>query len=92
MPEALHLARLAQSSPERALTLPGGAVRILSLTKAQDGGTDACWFVCLNGTLLLDLPHGDFVTLRAGEAYRTEAGVARRLTPVGQVTVLLTDA
>lgn len=88
-PAALHLLRLAQSSPERALELPGGALNVLHLTKAQDGGEAACWYVCLEGTLILDLPHGDFVQLRAGEGYQAASGQPRRLTPVRAATVLL---
>ena len=89
MPGVLHLLRLAQSSPERALELPGGGLSVLNVTKAQDGGAAARWYVCLEGTLILDLPHGDFVQLRPGEGYHVPAGQARRLTPVRSATVLL---
>jgi hypothetical protein len=92
MPETLHLLRLAQSTPERALHLPGGGLSVLHLTKAQDGGDSACWYVCLEGTLILDLPHGDFVQLRPGESYQAPAGQPRRLTPVRGATVLMVTA
>lgn len=88
-PAALHLLRLAQSSPEQALELPGGGLSVLHLSRAQDGGAAGCWYVCLEGTLILDLPHGDFVQLKAGEAYQAPAGQARRLTPVRGATVLI---
>ena len=68
MPETLHLLRLAQSSPERPLELPGGGLTVLHLTRPQESGDSACWYVCLEGTLILDLPHGDFVQLRTGES------------------------
>ncbi|GGR30006.1 hypothetical protein [Deinococcus ruber] len=89
MPDALHLLRLARSSPERPVELPGGSLRVLHLTTRQHGGAAACWYVCLEGTLILDLPHGDFVQVRAGESYQAPEGEARTLTPVGAVTVLL---
>ena len=89
MPDALHLPRLAQSSPERPLELPGGGLSVLHLTRAQDGGSEARWYVCLEGTLILDLPHGDFVQLRPGEGYAAPDGQARRLTPVRGATVLI---
>ncbi|WP_407568917.1 hypothetical protein [Deinococcus altitudinis] len=92
MPETLHLFRLAQSSPERSLELPGGGLSVLNLTKAQDGGDSACWYVCLEGMLILDLPHGDFVQLRPGESYQAPAGQTRRLTPVRGATVLIVTA
>jgi hypothetical protein len=88
MPDALHLLRLAQSNPERLLELPGGGLSVLHLTRAQDGGQEACWYVCLGGSLILDLPHGDFVQLKVGESYQAAAGQLRRLTPVKAATVL----
>ncbi len=89
MPDSLHLIRLAQSSPERALELPGGGLSVLHLSTGQDGGEAACWYVCLEGSLILDLPHGDFVQLKPGESYQVPAGQARRLTPVRGATVLM---
>jgi len=86
---ALHLLRLAQSSPEQALELPGGKLSVLHLSRGQDGGSGACWYVCLEGTLILDLPHGDFVQLKVGEGYQAPAGQPRRLTPVRGATVLI---
>lgn len=88
MPDAFHLIRLAQSNLERTLELPGGGLSVLHLTRPQDGGQVACWYVCLEGTLILDLPHGDFVQLKVGEGYQATAGQLRRLTPVGAATVL----
>jgi hypothetical protein len=89
MPDALHLPRLAQSSPERPLELPGGGLSVLHLSRPQDGGLLACWYVCLEGTLILDLAHGDFLQLRVGESYRAAAGETRTLTPVRAATVLI---
>ena len=91
MPDALHLIRLAHSNPERALNLPGGGLSVLHLSSGQDGGAAACWYVCLEGSLILDLPHGDFVQLRPGESYQALAGQARRLTPVRGATVLMIE-
>jgi hypothetical protein len=89
VPDALHLLRLAQSSPEQALELPGGGLSVLHLTKAQSGGDLACWYICLEGALILDLAHGDFVQLKLGESYQMAAGQLRKLTPVRATTVLV---
>ena len=94
MAEALHLLRLARASPGGPVELPGSGWEVghlsgLHLTRRQDGGERACTHVCLEGTLILDLPHGDFVRLRAGESYLTPAGQKRTLLPVGAATVLL---
>ncbi|WP_425146056.1 cupin domain-containing protein [Deinococcus sp.] len=89
MPDALHLLRLARTSPGLAVSLPGDGLSVLHLTARQDGGEAACWYVCLEGTLILDLPHGDFAELRPGDGYAAAAGTARTLLPLGSVTVLM---
>ncbi|MFC4455631.1 hypothetical protein [Deinococcus sonorensis] len=92
MAEALHLLRLAQASPDVWVELPGSAGRlgVVQVTRPQPGGDGACWYVCLGGTLILDLPHGDFVQLRVGESAAVPDGQAHTLTPVRQATVLRT--
>ncbi|MGI8747275.1 MAG: hypothetical protein ACR2J4_02835 [Deinococcus sp.] len=94
MPDALNLPRLARASPGQPVDLPGPGsgspgLSVLHLTARQHGGERACTHVCLEGTLILDLPHGDFVQLRAGESYSAPAGQGRTWLPVGPATVLL---
>ncbi|AFZ68724.1 hypothetical protein [Deinococcus peraridilitoris] len=90
-PPALHLARLSQATPDEALDLPesGGALCTLHLTRKRSDEAQGCWYVCLSGELLIDLPHGNFVHLRAQETCRVPEGVARTLTPVREATVLV---
>lgn len=88
-PEALHLVRLAQATPDHTLDLPHGALRTLHLTRKRQDEARAGWYICLAGEVLLDLPHGDFVHLRAGEGCRLGPDTPRTLTPVGEATLLL---
>ena len=90
-PEALHLARLAKATPDAPLDLPesGGALATLHLTRRRPDEARDCWYVCLVGEVLIDLPVNQFVRLRAGETYRVPAGIVRTLTPVGEATLLV---
>lgn len=88
-PQALHLARLAGSTPGEWVALPGGFLRVLALSGKVDGPAGSGWLTCLTGEAVLDLPHGEFVRLRAAEGYRVTPGEAWRALPVRPGTVLL---
>lgn len=90
-PASLHLARLAQATPDAPLELPesGGRLSSLHLTHKHSLEPIEAWYVVLSGELLIDLPHGQFVHLRAGETYRAPAGLARTLSPVREASVLI---
>ncbi len=87
----LHLIRLAASSAGKPFTLPqlGSHLEVILLETALKDRPEACSYLCLEGELLLDLKHGDFLHLKRGEATRLERGEARTLTPVGKTTVLM---
>ncbi|WP_027480579.1 hypothetical protein [Deinococcus pimensis] len=92
-PDTLHLVRLAKATPNAPVALPGTDGRMTSVhlaTRLPDAPLDR-WYVCLAGEVLVDLPYGAFVHLRAGETARVTAGTARTLTPVREATVLVVD-
>ncbi|WP_309572288.1 hypothetical protein [Deinococcus sp.] len=93
VPQALHLARLAQGTPGEWVRLPGGDLRVLHLSgKAPQAGVDG-WLVCLSGEAVIDLPLNNFVRLRPGEGYRVKVGEAWVPfdTREGTVVMLVTD-
>ena len=90
-PETLHLIRLAASRAGKAFLLHqlGENLEVILLDKPLKDSLEGCTYLCLEGELLLDLKHGDFLHLKRGEATRLEIGVERTLTPVGKTTVLM---
>ncbi|GAA5534727.1 hypothetical protein E5F05_18225 [Deinococcus metallilatus] len=88
-PRALHLARLAAGTPGEWVALPGGLLRVLALKGKASGPAVSGWLTCLTGEALLDLPHGEFVRLRAAEGYRVTPEVPWEALPVKADTALL---
>lgn len=88
-PQALHLARLAASTPGEWVALPGGLLRVLALSGKVGGPAVPGWLTCLTGEALLDLPQREFVRLRAAESYRVTPREAWEALPVRSGTVLL---
>ena len=68
-PAPLHFVRLAAGSPGVWVALPGGGLRVIQLV-GQVSMDVAGWVLCLKGEVVIDLPDGDFVRLRAGEGYQ----------------------
>ncbi|MFC4639688.1 hypothetical protein [Deinococcus hohokamensis] len=94
VPQALHLARLAQATPGAWVALPGGRVRTLNLSGRLDGPALTGWLVCLSGEVVVDLPLSNFVRLRPSEGYRVsvdEPWTAFDTKP-GTVLLLMPDA
>ncbi|MFC4427365.1 hypothetical protein [Deinococcus navajonensis] len=94
VPQALHLARLAQATPGEWVVLPGGRVRTLNLSGRVEGPALTGWLVCLTGEAVVDLPLSNFVRLRASEGYRvgeSEPWTAFD-TRAGTVLLLMPDA
>ncbi len=87
----LNLLRLAASGAGKPFALPqlGNHLEVIMLEKPLVDTPVACTYLCLEGELLLDLKHGDFLHLKRGEATRLERGEERTLTPVGKTTVLM---
>ncbi|QFP76961.1 hypothetical protein [Deinococcus sp. AJ005] len=94
IPQALHLTRLAQSSPGQWVGLPGGELRVLNLSGKLTGDAVTGWLICLNGEAVVDLPQNNFVRLRPGECYRVTANEAWTAfdTKEGSVLLLSVDA
>lgn len=92
-PQSLHLGRLASASEGGALELPAsnGTLRVLHLADERPDEPRACWYVCLAGRVIVDLPYANFAHLRSQEACRVEAGIPRTLTPIGSATVLVIE-
>ncbi|WP_051935500.1 hypothetical protein [Deinococcus sp. YIM 77859] len=88
-PQALHLARLAQGTPGEWITLPGGLLRVLALSGKVRGPAVSGWLTCLTGEALVDLPHREFVRLRAAEGYLLTVTEAWEALPLKTGTVLL---
>lgn len=94
VPQALHLTRLAQSSPGQWVGLPGGELRVLNLNGKLTGDAVTGWLVCLSGEAVIDLPQNNFVRLRPGEGHRVTAIEAWTAfdTKEGSVLLLSVDA
>lgn len=88
-PQALHLARLAGSTPGEWVALPGGLLRVLALRGKVGGPPVPGWLTCLTGEALLDLPQREFVRLRPAESYRVSPDAPWEALPVRSGTVLL---
>ena len=80
----LPLARLAPRAG--AFQLPGWpGLQVLRLSAPQSGKARRL-YVLLEGELLVDLPGGDYLHLRPGDA--AEVTGSHTLTPLGEVVVL----
>lgn len=85
-PAPLHFVRLAAGSPGVWVTLPGGGLRVIQLV-GQVAMDVPGWVLCLKGEVVIDLPDGDFVRLRAGEGYQLVS--AWEVLPTRDGTTLL---
>ena len=79
----------AQGGSPLAIPLEGVRVEAVHLTSAVDeAGRGTCLYLALEGEVVVDLPVGEFVHLRSGEAVAIAAGAARRVSPVGSAVLL----
>ena len=62
---------------------------MLALPGKVGGPPVTGWLTCLAGEAVLDLPHGEFVRLRAAEGYRVTPAEPWTALPVKAGTVLL---
>ncbi len=92
IPQALHLTRLAQSSPGQWVGLPGGELRVLNLSGKLTGDAVTGWLICLSGEAVVDLPQNNFVRLRPGEGYRVTAAELWTAFDTKEGSVLLFSA
>lgn len=95
-PAPLHLPRLAAAAPDTWVTLPTGALpfaqSVLLLTRRLPGQAahpagEA--LLCLTGEVVIDLPAGHWVRLRAGETLALPPAVLWHALPTGDGVTLL---
>lgn len=72
MAEALNLLNLARSARE-PVKVPGGDFEVQFIgEKAKLALNRPLWLLVLDGELIVDLPYGDFHTLKRGDSVRLE--------------------
>ena len=91
-PAPLHFVRLAAGSPGVWVALPGdgpgGGLRVIQLVGSVSMDASG-WLLCLKGEVVIDLPDGDFVRLRAGEGYQLSTSWAVLPTRDGTTLLLM---
>lgn len=81
---------LATAAGEAGTALPGRAWVAARLDRRVAWElARARWLLALDGSAIVDLPHGDFRMLRQGEALELPAGLAVSVQPVGDAVALL---
>ena len=87
--EPLNLINLAKSGVGEVLTVPQTDFKVQALFEPQPLELERpLWLLVLEGELIVDLPHGDFRTLKKGDSLRLEAPLKVTLTPL-ESTVML---
>jgi hypothetical protein len=86
--QALNLLTLARGNPAGS-SVPGTDLEVFAPdTPQKEHLESAWWLLVLEGDLIVDLPHGDFRTLKAGDSLHLPAGLDITLTPLGRVVAL----
>lgn len=86
--QAINLLTLAKGDPAGS-SVPGTELEALYLTEREQRElAEPWWLLVLEGELIIDLPHGDFRILKAGDALHLEAGLALGLQPLEAVVAL----
>ncbi len=85
--EPLNLLNLAKTEPGTSKNALAHDLSVQALTESLTLSPANMWVVVLEGSLIIDLPHGDFYTLKVGDSVRLGAEQAT-LTPL-QDTVFL---
>jgi hypothetical protein len=89
MDGVLNLLALARSAPGQAVGVPGTGLEVLALSAPQARTLQApLWLLVLEGELIVDLPHGDFRILKAGDSLRLEPPLDIALNPLESTVVL----
>lgn len=85
----LNLIGLARSSAGEVQAVPHTDFKVQALSEPKAFVLESDrWLLVLEGHLIIDLPHGDFRTLKKGDGLRLEAPLEATLTPLEE-TVLL---
>ncbi len=87
--DPLNLISLAKSGAGEVQTVPQTDFKVQMLNEPQALELkQTLWLLVLTGELIVDLPHGDFRTLKQGDSLRLDAPLKVTLTPLEE-TVLL---
>lgn len=82
----LSLARTSAGTPE---AVPGTNLDVLALESATSLTLErSVWLVCLQGEVIIDLPHGDFRVLKVGDSVHLQPGVPLTLNPLDEAVLL----
>lgn len=82
----LSLARTGAGTPE---AVPGTDLEVLALEQATVLTLERpVWLACLQGEVILDLPHGDFRVLKAGDSVHLDAGLSLTMNPLDEAVLL----
>lgn len=88
--QVLSLISLAKS--EQRFAVPGSNLEVLSVPSRQTHElSTSLWLSVLEGDLIIDLPHGDFRTLKPGDCLSLPAGITVHFEPL-EFTVVLVQA
>lgn len=71
--EPLNLLNLAKTEPGRAKSALEHDLSVQALTEPLTLSPAKLWVLVLEGSLIVDLPHGDFYTLKVGDSVRLDA-------------------
>ncbi len=88
--EPLNLLNLAKTEPGHAKSALERDLSVQALTEPLTLSPAKMWLVVLEGTLIIDLPHGDFYTLKVGDSVRLDA-VRATLTPLQDAVFLFAE-
>lgn len=86
---ALNLISLARTGAGAAQAVPGTSFEVSLVEERTDLQlNEERWLLLLSGELIIDLPHGDFRILQAGDSLRLPDGLDLACQPVQPSTVL----
>ena len=85
----LNLISLAKSGAGEVQAVPQTDFKVQVLGEPQPLVLDSdLWLLILEGDLILDLPHGDFRTLKKGDSLLLKAPLEATLTPLEDTVIL----
>lgn len=85
----LNLPSLARTGAGTPQAVPGTPFEVSYVEERSEERLDGDrWLLLLSGELIIDLPHGDFRILEAGDSLRLPRGVAISCQPVQAAVVL----
>ena len=88
--EPLNLLNLAKTEPGTSKSALEHDLSVQALTEPLTLSPANVWLVVLEGSLIIDLPHGDFYNLKVGDSVRLEAEQVT-LTPLQNAVFLFAE-